>query len=158
MTPTRKRRLYTVLLILAGVAMAATIAAIALKDNLLFFVSPSDAGTQPPGQEFRLGGIVVENSLTRSGDGLTAEFVITDCTTTVPVRFEGILPDLFREGQGAIAIGSMDSDGGFTARQVLAKHDENYVPPELADTIEKAGPAADRCEMATDAMTEGYPG
>ena len=158
MTPTRKRRLYTVLIILAGVTVAAVIAATALKDNLLFFVSPSDAEAQPPGQEFRLGGIVVEDSLARSGDGLIATFSITDCETTVPVSFNGILPDLFREGQGAIAIGSMRPGGGFSARQVLAKHDENYVPPELADTIEKAGPAADRCEMAAAVDSAGYSG
>lgn len=139
MTPTRKRRLISVLLVLLGVGLAATVASVALKDNLLYFVSPSDIDSVQPRQEFRLGGLVVADSVKRERNSLLVRFEVTDGQATVPVRFNDILPDLFREGQGVIARGAMDENGVFEAREVLAKHDENYMPPEVADALRKAG-------------------
>lgn len=141
MTPTRKRRLIAVLVIITGVGLAATVAFNALQENMLFFVSPSDVGEQslPAGKRFRLGGLVAMDSVTRADDSLAMKFVITDGLASVDVRFDGILPDLFREGQGIIAIGELSPDGHFEAAEVLAKHDENYMPPEVADALERAG-------------------
>lgn len=141
MTPTRKRRLIAVLVIITGVGLAATVAFNALQENMLFFVSPSDVGEQslPVGKRFRLGGLVAMNSVTRADDSLAVKFVVTDGLASVDVRFDGILPDLFREGQGIITIGELSPDGHFEAAEVLAKHDENYMPPEVADALERAG-------------------
>lgn len=141
MTPTRKRRLIAVLVIVIGVGIAATIAIRALNENMLFFVSPTDVQEQnlPVGQRFRLGGLVAANSVSRSADSLAVKFVITDGPASVDVSFVGILPDLFREGQGIIAIGELTPDGHFEASEVLAKHDEEYMPPEVADALEKSG-------------------
>jgi len=141
MTPTRKRRLIGVLVIIAGVGIAATVAFNALQENMLFFVSPTDVKEQslPIGKRFRLGGLVAPNSVSRATDSLAVKFVVTDGLATIDVRFDGILPDLFREGQGIIAIGELTTDGHFEAAEVLAKHDENYMPPEVADALDKAG-------------------
>jgi cytochrome c-type biogenesis protein CcmE len=141
MTPTRKRRLKAVLLILAGLSVAAAIATWSLQQNLLYFQSPSQlsASPMPEGRDFRLGGLVKANSVARDGETLAVRFVVTDGPAEVPVRFEGILPDLFREGKGVIAIGALDSAGTFQAHDVLAKHDENYMPPEVADALREAG-------------------
>lgn len=141
MTPTRKRRLIAVLLIIAGVGLAATVAFNALQENMLFFVSPTDVEEQslPDGKRFRLGGLVAMDSVSRADDSLAVTFVVTDGLASVDVSYDGILPDLFREGQGIIAIGELTSDGHFEATEVLAKHDENYMPPEVADALEKAG-------------------
>jgi len=141
MTPTRKRRLIAVLVIIVGVGLAATVAFRALQENMLFFVSPSDVEQQslPAGKRFRLGGLVAIDSLTRDNNSLTIKFVVTDGLASVDVQFNGILPDLFREGQGVIAIGELSPDGHFEASEVLAKHDEKYMPPEVADALEKAG-------------------
>ena len=141
MTPTRKRRLIGVLVIFFGVGAAALVAMKALNENMLFFVSPTDVKEQslPAGKRFRLGGLVVGGSVSRTGDGLVVSFVVTDGAASVDVRFDGILPDLFREGQGIIAIGELTPEGHFEAAEVLAKHDENYMPPEVADALEKAG-------------------
>lgn len=141
MTPTRKRRLVAVLLILAGVGVASTIAFYSLQQNLLYFQSPSDLAMQPipPGRQFRLGGLVKPGSVARVGDGLGTRFVVTDGPKEVTVEYVGILPDLFREGQGVIARGTLDEGGLFAASEVLAKHDENYMPPEVADALEKSG-------------------
>ncbi len=141
MTPTRKRRLIAVLLILAGVGVASTIAFYSLHENLLYFQSPSDLAQQPipPGRQFRLGGLVKPGSVTRPGDDLATRFVVTDGPEEVVVEYVGILPDLFREGQGVIARGSLDGSGLFEASEVLAKHDENYMPPEVADALEESG-------------------
>jgi cytochrome c-type biogenesis protein CcmE len=139
-TPTRKRRLIAVLLILAGVGTAAAIAMNSLQQNLLYFQSPSDLALQPipPGRQFRLGGLVKPGSVAREGD-LATRFVVTDGPQEVTVEYVGILPDLFREGQGVIARGALDDSGLFAASEVLAKHDENYMPPEVADALEKSG-------------------
>jgi len=141
MTPTRKRRMIAILVILAGVGAAATVATRALKENLLFFVSPNEVYTEqvPAGRQIRLGGLVAPGSVTRAPDGLEVQFTVTDGLRDVDVHFDGILPDLFREGQGVIAIGSLEESGTFAADEVLAKHDENYMPPEVADALEKAG-------------------
>ena len=141
MTPTRKRRLIAVLLILAGVGVSSTIAFYSLQENLLYFQSPSELAQQPipPGRQFRLGGLVKPGSVARDEGGLATRFVITDGPEEMTVEYVGILPDLFREGQGVIARGELTSGGLFEAREVLAKHDENYMPPEVADALEKTG-------------------
>jgi len=140
-TPTRKRRLIGLLLILAGVGVASTVAFYSLQENMLYFQSPSDLAMQPipPGRQFRLGGLVKPGSVERSQGGLGARFVVTDGPKEVAVEYVGILPDLFREGQGVIARGALDGGGLFEASEVLAKHDENYMPPEVADALEKSG-------------------
>lgn len=141
MTPTRKRRLIAVLVIIIGVGIAATIAFRALNENMLFFVSPSDVYAQslPEGKRFRLGGLVEANSVSRGSDNLQVTFAVTDGPASVDVNFDGILPDLFREGQGIIAIGALNADGQFEATEVLAKHDEEYMPPEIAEALKKSG-------------------
>ena len=141
MTPTRKRRLIALLLILAGVGVASTVAFYSLQENLLYFQSPSDLAMQPipPGRQFRLGGLVKPGSVTRTGGGLGTRFVVTDGPKEVEVEYVGILPDLFREGQGVIARGALDGNGLFAASEVLAKHDENYMPPEVAEALEESG-------------------
>jgi cytochrome c-type biogenesis protein CcmE len=141
MTPTRKRRLIAVLVIILGVGAAAVVAMKALNENMLFFVSPTDVKEQnlPAGKRFRLGGLVAGGSVSRASDSLSVKFVVTDGAASVDVIYDGILPDLFREGQGIIAIGELRPEGYFEAAEVLAKHDENYMPPEVADALEKAG-------------------
>jgi cytochrome c-type biogenesis protein CcmE len=141
MTPTRKRRLIGVLVIIIGVGVAAVVAIKSLNENMLFFVSPSDVTVQnlPAGKRFRLGGLVADGSVSRASDSLAVTFVVTDGVASTNVRFDGILPDLFREGQGIIAIGALTTEGHFEASEVLAKHDETYMPPEVADALEKTG-------------------
>ena len=141
MTPTRKRRLIAVLLILAGVGVASAIAFYSLQQNMLYFQSPSELAKQPipPGRQFRLGGLVKPGSLDRQGESLAIRFVVTDGPEEVVVEYVGILPDLFREGQGVIARGALDETGLFAASEVLAKHDENYMPPEVAEALEESG-------------------
>ena len=141
MTPTRRRRLLGVLVILLGVGAASALVIWSLNQNMLYFVSPSDVAAQdiPPGRSIRLGGLVQPGSVERAPEGLEVRFVVTDGRESVNVVFDDILPDLFREGQGVIARGAFDSDGRFEAEEVLAKHDENYMPPEVAEALEKAG-------------------
>jgi cytochrome c-type biogenesis protein CcmE len=141
MTPTRKRRLIGVLVILVGVGAAAVVATKALNENMLYFWSPTDVREQAmtPGKRIRLGGLVAAGTVTRAPNSLAVSFIVTDGAASVEVHFDGILPDLFREGQGIIAIGEMMPEGHFQAAEVLAKHDENYMPPEVADALEKAG-------------------
>jgi cytochrome c-type biogenesis protein CcmE len=127
----------------AGVLLLAVAAALVLnafQSNLVFFFSPSDVAENraPQGRAFRLGGMVVEKSLARASDGLTVRFVVTDTVKTVPVVYTGILPDLFKEGKGVVAQGRIGPDGVFHATEVLAKHDENYMPPEAAAAIDQA--------------------
>ena len=141
MTPKRKQRLLLVSLMVLGVGAAAAFLLSAFKQNIMLFQSPSDvvAGVIEPDRRFRLGGMVVDGSVVRDGNDLKVRFELTDTAKTVPVVFDGILPDLFREGQGIVAMGKIDSQGVFVASEVLAKHDENYMPPEVADALEKAG-------------------
>ena len=141
MTPTRKRRMIFVLLILTVLGAAAAISVWSLQQNLLYFQSPSQLETQamPAGRSFRLGGLVTAGSMSRDEEGLAVNFRVTDGKAEIAVRFEGILPDLFREGKGVIAIGALDDSGTFQADDVLAKHDENYMPPEVAEALSEAG-------------------
>ena len=136
----KRRRLYVVVagMLMLGVATALVLRAI--EGSLLYFYSPTDivAKKPPEGARFRVGGIVLKDSVVRDGDG-TVRFRVTDLTSTVPVAFKGILPDLFREGQGVIAEGRLAADGTFRAEDVLAKHDETYMPKEVADALKKSG-------------------
>jgi len=135
MTPARKKRLVLIILMVTGVAVGVGFALQSLDENIMFFLTPSEvkAGKAPGDRLFRIGGMVVNGSVARPGDGLTVKFDLTDNDKQVTVRYTGILPDLFREGQGIIANGKLDANGDFIAEEVLAKHDEEYMPPELAD-------------------------
>jgi cytochrome c-type biogenesis protein CcmE len=135
MTPARKKRLGLILLMVAGVATGVGFALKAMNENIMFFFTPSEVvtGKAPADRLFRMGGMVVAGSVHRPGEGLTVHFDLTDNEKVVTVQFAGILPDLFREGQGIIANGRLNESGEFVADEVLAKHDENYMPPELAD-------------------------
>ncbi|HEX22737.1 MAG TPA: cytochrome c maturation protein CcmE [Chromatiales bacterium] len=135
---TRHKRMAFILAGLAGLAVAAGLVLNALNSNLALYISPTDvlAGDAPKGQTFRLGGMVVEDSLRREDDGLTVHFKVTDSANTIPVTFTGILPDLFEEGQGVVAQGKMQGEV-FAATEVLAKHDENYMSPQVADMMEE---------------------
>jgi len=126
--------------VLTGVAVATALALTAIGENMLYFYSPSQiaSGEAPRGHEVRVGGLVVDGSVARQANGLEVRFVLTDTSASVPVAFTGILPDLFREGQGIVAMGKIDQQGVFQAREVLAKHDENYMPPEIAEALELA--------------------
>ncbi|MFQ3595822.1 MAG: cytochrome c maturation protein CcmE [Sphingomonadaceae bacterium] len=132
---------------LAAVALLAAglIAATALKDTGTFFYSPSDLAANPPapGARIRIGGLVKEESVARLDEGLTLAFVVTDGARETAVRYTGIVPDLFREGQGVVATGRLQPDGRFVADQLLAKHDETYMPPEVAKSLHKTGSLAD---------------
>ncbi len=127
----------------AAIAIAAALVLNAFQSNLVFFFSPSQiaAGEAPRDRAFRVGGMVQSGSVKRLGDGLTVEFVVTDTAKNVPVTYKGILPDLFREGKGVVAQGRLGVDGVFRASEVLAKHDENYMPPEAAHALEQAAKA-----------------
>ena len=134
MTPARRKRLGLVILMVAGVATGIGLALKSLNENIMFFFSPSEVveGKAPQDRLFRLGGMVVDGSVSRPGEGLTVMFDLTDNAGSVTVEYTGILPDLFREGQGIVANGKLNSNGAFVAQEVLAKHDENYMPPEVA--------------------------
>jgi cytochrome c-type biogenesis protein CcmE len=137
----KRRRLYFVLAGMSALAVAVALALAAFEDNLVFFNSPTDvyAKEVPHDRRFRLGGLVEEESVAKSVDGLTTTFRVTDLNRAVPVAYTGILPDLFREGQGIVADGHLNADGTFVADSVLAKHDENYMPPEVAEALKKSG-------------------
>jgi cytochrome c-type biogenesis protein CcmE len=137
----KRQRLLLGLLALAALLGAGLFAIIALQDKATFFYSPSDLAANPPGPaaEVRLGGLVKEGSVVRRPDGLTLDFVVTDRARETPVSYSGLVPDLFREGQGVIATGRLAPDGHFEARELLARHDENYMPPEVADALQKSG-------------------
>ncbi len=142
---TRHKRMAFVLIGLAGVSIAAALLLRAFNSNLVFFYSPTQvhAGEIEPGRTFRLGGLVSEGSVRRIGDGLTVHFLVTDEEKTVPVQYTGILPDLFREGQGVVTQGHLNKDGIFIAKEVLAKHDETYMPREVAEALEQARTRSD---------------
>lgn len=137
----RKLALITLVVVALGVAVALVLNA--FNSNLVFFFSPSQIadGEAPANRAFRIGGLVEVGSIKRHADGLTTSFVVTDTAKSIPVIYTGILPDLFKEGKGVVAEGSLGSDGRFIARQVLAKHDENYMPPEAAHSLEQAAKA-----------------
>ena len=144
MTPKRKKRMMLIGLMLVGVAIAAGFALQAFNENLMFFYTPSEvvAGEAPAGRMIRVGGLVTEGSVQRQSDGLTVQFDVTDNNKTITVQYTGILPDLFREGQGIVAHGQLQEDRLFVAAEVLAKHDENYMPPEVADALKATHDAA----------------
>jgi cytochrome c-type biogenesis protein CcmE len=135
--PHRRNRLGLILLMIAGIGTAVFFGLRAFNENLMFFFSPSDVieGKAPKEHLFRLGGMVVKGSVQRPGEGLTVKFVLTDMAKEVAVEYTGILPDLFREGQGIVANGKLNDSGVFVAQEVLAKHDENYMPPEVAGSL-----------------------
>lgn len=141
MNPVRKKRLFIILAILAGVGVAVTLALSALRENINLFYTPTQiaAGEAPEGTRIRAGGLVEEGSVTRSKDSLTVTFRVTDNNATVAIQYQGILPDLFREGQGIVALGRVNAEGLLIADEVLAKHDENYMPPEVTQALEKSG-------------------
>ena len=140
MTPARKRRLTLVAVLVLGIGTATLLALSAFQKNLLFFYSPTQVVNGEAGSEraFRLGGMVVDGSLVRETDSLTVRFEITDTAAAVPVLYTGILPDLFREGQGVVTMGRLSDDGTFVADEVLAKHDETYMPPEAGEALKAA--------------------
>lgn len=136
----RHKRFAVIGLGLLVVGVATVLILNAFQSNLVFFFTPSQvaSGEVPQGRSFRIGGMVEDGSLVRENDGLTVRFVVTDTAKRVPVTYKGILPDLFKEGKGAVAQGKLDADGTFVASEVLAKHDENYMPPEAAEALAKA--------------------
>jgi cytochrome c-type biogenesis protein CcmE len=138
--PKNQRLILAVLAVLALVG-AGLLAIPALEDKGTFFYAPSDIAANPPtaGERIRLGGLVKAGSVSRSADGLTLSFVVTDGARDTPVSYTGLVPDLFREGQGVVATGRLEPDGDFAAESLLAKHDENYMPPEVAKSLDKAG-------------------
>ena len=136
MTP-RRKRMVAVAAIVIGVGAATAVALQAFQENIMYFYSPSQisAGEAPTGRSFRLGGLVTTGSLQRTPGSIEINFVVTDNAESIPVKYSGLLPDLFREGQGVIAHGKLTEEGVFMADEVLAKHDENYMPPEVAETL-----------------------
>ncbi|HSA86315.1 MAG TPA: cytochrome c maturation protein CcmE [Nitrospira sp.] len=136
----RHKRFAVIGLGLVVLGVATVLILNAFQSNLVFFFTPSQvaSGEVPQGRSFRIGGMVEDGSLVRENDGLTVRFVVTDTAKSVPVTYKGILPDLFKEGKGAVAQGKLDADGTFVASEVLAKHDENYMPPEAAEALAKA--------------------
>lgn len=133
----RQQRMLAVGLAAAGVVIAAILTLQAFKDNMMFFVSVSEvvAGEFPQERNFRVGGLVVDGSIDRAEGSLDVSFLVTDLRCEIPVSYTGVLPDLFREGQGVVAHGRMDGHGTFVADEVLAKHDENYMAPEVAESL-----------------------
>ena len=137
MKPARKKRLALIVLMITGIAVGVGFALKSLDENIMFFFTPTEVaeGKAPTGRLFRIGGMVVDGSVSRPGEGLTVQFDLTDNEKIVTVLYTGILPDLFREGQGIIANGELNQEGAFVAQEVLAKHDENYMPPEVAEAM-----------------------
>ena len=136
----RHKRITFILVGLAALSIAAYLVASAFRNNLVFFFSPTQVAAKeaPINRTFRVGGLVQEGTLKRENDGLTVRFTVTDTAASIPVVYKGILPDLFKEGRGCVAQGKIGPDGVFQAEQVLAKHDENYMPPEAGEAIDKA--------------------
>ena len=141
----KRRRFFIVSGFLLTFSIAAALVLMAFEENIVFFYSPTELSRKleqqliPPNRRLRIGGLVEDGSVGREDDGLTITFRVTDTVEVVPVRFRGLLPDLFREGQGVVAEGNMGSDGTFIATEVLAKHDETYMPKEVAEALKKAG-------------------
>jgi len=140
----RSRRKVLIIGIVFGVSLAAVLGLTAFEENLLYFYSPTQvkAGEAPASHSFRVGGLVVAGSVKREPDSLKIAFDVTDNKETMSVEYTGILPDLFREGQGIVAMGNLQPDGRFVAQEVLAKHDENYMPPEVAAALKTSEEAA----------------
>jgi cytochrome c-type biogenesis protein CcmE len=140
MNPRKQRRLWFAAALVAASAGGTGLVLSALKDNVVYFYSPSDIAQKhiAPGIAFRVGGLVAKGSVQR-GPGAEVRFVVTDGRSRLPVTYTGVLPDLFREGQGVVAAGALRSQGGFAATEILAKHDERYMPPEVVDALKRAG-------------------
>lgn len=140
MTP-RRKRMVAVAAIVIGVGAATAVALQAFQENIMYFYSPSQvtAGEAPAARSFRLGGLVTSGSLQRTPGSIEINFTVTDNAETIPVKYSGLLPDLFREGQGVVTEGALQPDGTFKADNVLAKHDENYMPPEVAAKLKEQG-------------------
>ncbi|MDD5328600.1 MAG: cytochrome c maturation protein CcmE [Sulfuricella sp.] len=137
---TRHKKLLLVVVAVLGLGAVAALVLNAFRSNLVFFFTPTQVvkGEAPHERAFRVGGLVEAGSLSREADGVTAHFRVTDTANTIPVTYKGILPDLFKEGKGVVAEGRLESGGVFAAEQVLAKHDENYMPPEAASALDQA--------------------
>jgi len=135
----RQQRMLALGLVALGLAVAATLTLRAFKDNMMFFIEISDviAGDYPKERNFRIGGLVVEGSVQRAEDSLDMAFLVTDTRCELPVAYSGVVPDLFRDGQGVVAHGRMDGSGTFVADKIMAKHDENYMAPEVAESLAK---------------------
>jgi cytochrome c-type biogenesis protein CcmE len=148
----RSRRKMLVAMVIFGVAVSTVLALTAFEENLLYFYSPTQihAGEAPDNRSFRVGGLVVDGSVRREENSLAVQFDLTDNAELISVSYTGILPDLFREGQGIVAMGRLNSDGLFVADEVLAKHDENYMPPEVADALNAAHEAGKTGAAATN--------
>jgi cytochrome c-type biogenesis protein CcmE len=155
MHPIRKKRLTIVLFLMAGLAVAVGLTTYALRQNINLFYDPTQiaAGEAPADVRIRAGGMVEAGSVLRDTESLKVAFKVTDFTESVTVEYVGILPDLFTEGQGIVAMGKLNSEGVFIADQVLAKHDENYMPPEVADALAKASESRDMATEATKTLT-----
>jgi cytochrome c-type biogenesis protein CcmE len=147
----RHKRIGLIVVGLAGLGLATFLALSAFRENLVFFFSPTQVAAKeaPVNRTFRIGGLVQENTLKREPDGLTVRFTVTDTAASIPVVYKGILPDLFKEGRGCVAQGKIGPDGVFHADQVLAKHDENYMPPEAGEAIDKAKHAKEAAKTVT---------
>ena len=145
---TRHKRLGLIVGGIAVLGLGAWLVLSAFQQNLVFFFSPTDVieGRAPQGRSFRIGGMVEMGSIKRQADGLTVGFVVTDTGKSLPVRYKGILPDLFKEGKGVVAQGKLGQDGIFVAEEVLAKHDENYMPPEAQAAVDKANQSRERAQ------------
>ncbi|MGE4657903.1 MAG: cytochrome c maturation protein CcmE [Gammaproteobacteria bacterium] len=141
MTPTRRQRVILISLVVSGVAISAGLALKAFQENLLYFFSPTqvEAGEAPESRNFRLGGMVVLGSVTRDTGSMTVNFVVTDYAHSIPVQYTGVLPDLFGEGQGVVVRGQLHEGNVFFGEEVLAKHDENYMSPEVAEALAQSG-------------------
>jgi len=139
----RHKKLTIIIMSVAALGLSTALVLDVFQSNLVFFFSPSQvaANEAPRGKSFRIGGLVEKGSVKRQSDGITVSFVVTDTAKNIPVVYTGILPDLFKEGKGVVAQGKLSSDGVFRADEVLAKHDENYMPPEAADALEQASKA-----------------
>lgn len=148
----RHKRIAFIFVGLAGLGLAAFLALSAFQNNLVFFFSPTQVAAKeaPVDRTFRIGGLVQEGTLQRDTDGLTVRFTVTDTAASIPVVYKGILPDLFKEGKGCVAQGKIGADGVFHADQVLAKHDENYMPPEAGKAIDKAKHAKEASKSIVD--------
>jgi cytochrome c-type biogenesis protein CcmE len=153
----RHKRFAFIIAGLCTLAVAAALILNAFRSNLVFFFSPSQvfAKESPQGRNFRLGGLVEAGSMKRQADGVTVMFRVTDTAKTIPVQYKGILPDLFKEGKGVVTQGKLGPDGVFQATEVLAKHDENYMPPEAADALKKAQEANNRSAKTLQIPTAG---
>jgi cytochrome c-type biogenesis protein CcmE len=148
----RHKRIGFIIVGLAGLGIAAYLVASAFRNNLVFFFSPTQVAAKeaPVDRTFRIGGLVQDGTVKRDTDGLTVRFTVTDTAASIPVVYKGILPDLFKEGRGCVAQGKLGSDGVFRAEQVLAKHDENYMPPEAGQAIDKAKHAREAAKTVVD--------